>query len=117
MRAVGILSTVIVLGLSGCADEDIAPTPIAVNSSDSACDVMPTQAPAGPVVFSVQNGASRTMDFALLGNGAEIVGKLENLEPGASRDLVVDIQQGTYVTSCSAADTQPMRAEFTADAP
>lgn len=114
MRTVIVLSAAIALGLSGCGDDAIEPTPVAVTSSDSTCDVMPNQAPAGPVVFSVQNSGTSDSTFSLLGVNAEVIGELENIGPGVARDLIVDVQPGTYVTSCTtASDGDRIRAEFT----
>lgn len=114
MRTVIIVSAAVALGLSGCAEDGIEPTPIAVNTSDSACDVMPNQAPAGPVVFSIQNSGTSDTDFSLLGANAEVIGEVENIGPGVSRDLIIDVQTGTYVTSCTITrDSERIRAEFT----
>ena len=57
-----------VLVLAGCTsnpDSTEDATPVAVTSSDSACEVMPTQAPAGTVVFSVQNTGGQATEFYL----------------------------------------------------
>ena len=67
---------------------------MAVTSSDSACEVMPTQAPAGTVVFSVQNTGGRTTEFYLLRDNDRVVAEVENIGPGVARDLVVDVEAG-----------------------
>jgi iron uptake system component EfeO len=92
-----------VLVLAGCTsnpDSTEDATPVAVTSSDSACEVMPTQAPAGTVVFSVQNTGGQATEFYLLRDNDEVVAEVENIGPGVARDLVVDVEAGDYVTSC-----------------
>lgn len=92
-----------IVALAGCtstADSAEDATPIAVTSSDSTCEVMPTQAPAGTVVFSVQNTGTQATEFYLLRSNDEVAAEVENIGPGVARDLVVDVEAGDYITSC-----------------
>ena len=79
-----------------------AAAPINVDSSADACDARPpTKAPSGNVVFKVKNTGNEVTEFYLYGeDGMRIVGEIENIGPGLSRDLVVRAAPGKYVTAC-----------------
>jgi iron uptake system component EfeO len=92
-----------IVALAGCTSNTETAgdaTPVAVTSGDSTCEVTPTQAPAGTVVFSVQNTGAQATEFYLLRDSDEVVGEVENIGPGVARDLVVDVAAGDYITSC-----------------
>ncbi|ARJ07592.1 lipoprotein [Cnuibacter physcomitrellae] len=91
--------------LAGC----VANTPaggsagggIAVTSSSTDCAVGAASAPSGPVTFTVTNSGDQVTEFYLLADdGLRIVGEIENIGPGISRDLVVQAQPGDYFTVC-----------------
>ena len=96
------------LALSGCSSvlTDNAKTAstdgsIAVASSATECQVGATEAPSGNVVFKVQNTGDKVTEFYLLGaDGLRIIGEVENIGPGISRDLVVQAAPGSYFTAC-----------------
>lgn len=112
-----VLVAVAVLGLAACSSGKDEATPVSVTSGVNTCDVAPTTAKAGTVVFSVQNTGSGTTEFYLYGAGDTIVGEVEDIGPGVSRDLVVEVQPGTYTTACkSGDDEQGIRAAFTVTA-
>ncbi|GAA4863734.1 peptidase M75 family protein [Actinomycetospora straminea] len=72
-----------------------------VRASDTACEVSVTQAPAGNVSFSVQNTGTKVTEFYLLGTGDRILGEVENIGPGLTRQLIVEVPQGgQYTTAC-----------------
>jgi iron uptake system component EfeO len=75
--------------------------PIRVNATDSACEVSANTAPAGNIAFTVTNGGSKVTEFYLYGQGDRIMGEVENVGPGLSRDLLVEVPDGgTYTTAC-----------------
>ncbi|MHC1563391.1 iron uptake system protein EfeO [Actinomycetospora sp. C-140] len=75
--------------------------PIQVRASDTACEVSATEAPAGNVTFSVQNTGTKVTEFYLYGTGDRIIGEVENIGPGLSRQLIVEVPQGgQYTTAC-----------------
>ncbi|MDO7881309.1 iron uptake system protein EfeO [Antiquaquibacter soli] len=90
--------------LSGCvpnAGIDTAATVIAVDSSDDACTVETDSVASGTVTFRVSNSGERVTEFYLLGEDElSIVSEVENIAPGASRDLTVLAQPGSYFTVC-----------------
>jgi len=95
-----------VLPLSACSitqsnESDEGSGPIRVTSSNDACQLSTTRAPSGTVVFRVENTGSKVTEFYLLGeDGLRIVGEVENIGPGLSRDLVTRVAPGSYVTAC-----------------
>jgi iron uptake system component EfeO len=88
---------------------------ITVESSDKACDLSASQAPSGNVVFKVKNTGSKVTEFYLYAaDGLRIVGEIENVGPGLSRDLVVHAAPGTYLATCKPGMTgQGIRSKFT----
>ncbi len=74
---------------------------ITVESSAKSCDLTSSAAPSGNVVFKVKNTGSKVTEFYFYAeDGLRIVGEVENIGPGLSRDLVVRAAPGTYVASC-----------------
>lgn len=88
--------------LTGCVP-NAAPSAdaIAVKATDTDCAVESAKAQSGTVTFSVTNDGSKVNEFYVLGsNELTIVGEVENIAPGASRDLTVQVGPGDYFTSC-----------------
>lgn len=82
---------------SGGADA----TTVTVNDTGTACELSKTEAPSGNIVFAVKNTGSEVSEFYLLASdGKAIIGEVENIGPGLSRDLVVRAEPGSYVTAC-----------------
>ncbi|HEY5847507.1 MAG TPA: iron uptake system protein EfeO [Microlunatus sp.] len=74
---------------------------LTVQATDDACTVSAPAAPSGNLTFSVTNGGSKVTEFYLLGaDGLRIVGEVENIGPGLSRELVVVAPPGSYYTAC-----------------
>ncbi|MGV8852798.1 MAG: iron uptake system protein EfeO [Rhodoglobus sp.] len=97
-------ATVAALTLSGCVANnpgDAARNTITVDSSADNCAVSASEAPSGNLVFSVTNSGDQVTEFYLLADdGLRIVGEVENVGPGITRDLVVLAQPGDYFTVC-----------------
>ena len=85
-----------------------SPPPTRVSSPAS-------KAPSGNVAFKVKNTGQEVTEFYLYAeDGLRIIGEIENVGPGLSRDLVVRAAPGTYVTSCRPGMTgKGIRSEFT----
>ena len=95
--------------LAGCAGGGgggggaSAPTDgsIAVAASDTACELSKAEAPAGKITFQVANRGSKVTEFYLYGTGDRIMGEVENVGPGLTRRLIVEVPDGgTYTTAC-----------------
>ena len=66
-------------------------TTIEVTDTGSECTLSATEAPSGNIVFSVTNEGSEITEFYLLAeDGKSIIGEVENIGPGLSRDRTVD---------------------------
>ena len=85
-----------------------------VSSSDSACEVSAARAPAGTLTFAVRNTGSEITEFYLLDEtGKRVVGEVENIGPGLTRNLVVSAPEGRYVTACKPGmKGEGIRADF-----
>lgn len=114
MRRAIVVSGIAVLGLAACTSNAAGEgTPVAVTSSDSACEVAPTSAPAGTVVFSVQNTGTKPTEFYLYRPDGSVVGEVEDIGPGVARDLVLEVEAGEYQTACKPGMTgDGIRAPF-----
>ena len=74
---------------------------IAVTSTDDACEVAVSEAPSGVVQFAVTNSGSQVTEFYVLAeDGLQVLSEVENIGPGLSRDLVVQVGPGTYQVAC-----------------
>ncbi|WP_433610589.1 iron uptake system protein EfeO [Dactylosporangium sp. CA-139114] len=73
---------------------------IAVTATDSECKVEKTETASGPVTFTVSNKGGKVTEFYVYATGDRIVGEVENVAPGLTRDLVVELPAGTYETAC-----------------
>jgi iron uptake system component EfeO len=88
---------------------------ITVDSSADACKLTADEAPSGNVAFKVKNTGNEVTEFYLYAeDGMRIIGEIENVGPGLTRDLVVRAAPGTYVTACKPGMTgKGIRSEFT----
>ncbi|MEH0111277.1 iron uptake system protein EfeO [Tersicoccus sp. MR15.9] len=88
---------------------------VTVTSTDDACTLSSTQAPSGNVTFRVTNKGSQVTEFYVFAqDGVRIVGEVENVGPGLSRDLIVQAPAGSYRTACKPGMSgQGIRAGFT----
>jgi len=96
-------------------------TTVATRLQEWAVVVETTSAPPGPVTFEVTNAGEDVHELVVLrtgrapdslptsedgaviedAEGVEVVGEVEDIEPGASADLTVDLEGGTYVLVCN----------------
>jgi iron uptake system component EfeO len=116
-RTLLALAAVGALALTACSSNEPADdaTTITVESSADACTLSETSAPAGDVVFEVTNTGDETTEFYLYAeNGEDIVSEVEDITPDASRDLTVDLDEGSYVAACKPGMTgDGIREDFT----
>ena len=88
---------------------------LTVTSTADACDVSAVEADSGTVRFAVTNEGDDVTEFYLLGDdGLRVISEVENVGPGLTRDLVVQVKPGTYYTACKPGMVgDGIRAEFT----
>jgi len=99
------VSAAALLALSACVPNNTAETAdataLTVDSGASACAVSATEAPSGAVSFSIENTGDQVTEFYLLADDElRIIGEVENIGPGITRDLVVQAKPGDYYTVC-----------------
>jgi iron uptake system component EfeO len=73
---------------------------IPVAASDDTCDVEATELEAGTHEFAVTNGGSKVTEFYVYAEGDRVMAEVENIAPGLSRDLLVELPAGEYETAC-----------------
>lgn len=113
-RALVLVSSCAVLGmplLAGCTENTSAgnagaaasanPRALTVQATDAECTLSATNAPSGALTFAVTNGGTKVTEFYLYGeDGMRIVGEVENIGPGITRELVMKVAPGSYITAC-----------------
>ncbi|GIG93015.1 iron uptake system protein EfeO [Plantactinospora endophytica] len=100
--AAGALATA---GLAGCGGKGTdtataAGGPIAVKADDSTCEVARTDIAAGTATFKITNSGAKVTEFYVYADGDRVLGEVENIAPGLSRELRVELPAGTYQTAC-----------------
>ena len=94
--------------ISGCSDADSGgggaaeggEAPIAVEAGDEACEVASAELPAGTHTFSVTNNGNQVTEFYVYAEGDRVMGEVENIAPGLTRELIVELAAGDYETAC-----------------
>lgn len=102
-------AVLLVLGLAGCGSSNDGGSgseqKATVKAGNTTCDVSDTSFAAGKVAFDVQNTGSDVTEVYVYGKGDggtydKIVGEVENIAPGTSRDLDVNVGGGEYEVAC-----------------
>ncbi len=89
------------LSLTACAEDNSSSSgPLTVAASDSECKVSRSDLKAGPSTFKVTNKGSKVTEFYVYAEGDRIMGEVENVGPGLSRNLIVDLPKGSYEGAC-----------------
>lgn len=105
------------LVLSGCVQNRAGTaTHLTVTISDDACAVSAPTATSGAVAFTLTNSGTDVNEFEILtADKLRTVGEKENIAPGQSVTLVVQLEPGTYYTGCRFQQAGAIvgRAEFT----
>lgn len=106
-RTAALVTGMILPTLCGCTTgtNDVGVTgdhrTITVTSTDHSCDLSTDTAPAGNLVYKVTNSGSGVIAFYLYDpRKLRIVGQVQDVAPGLSRDLVMNLPAGTYVRTC-----------------
>lgn len=113
--AVALLTSCTEKADSGTANNGNEPSKLTVMATDDACTVSSADAPSGTLTFAVTNKGSKVNEFYLFAaDGVRVVGEVENIGPGITRNLVVRIKPGTYVAACKPGMTgDGIRSDFT----
>jgi len=107
--AIALALTASALVATACgSSEDPPPNAkkLSFELTDSGCVPSSAKAPAGPVVFEVENtGTAKVTEFEVL-DGEEIVGEKEDLTEGLSGEFDLDLDPGQYTIYCPGGTTE-----------
>ncbi|OZC87187.1 peptidase M75 [Rhodococcus sp. 06-412-2C] len=97
---------VLPIALAGCTEKssnEAESGDIAVTATDSSCDVSASEGTTGNSTFQITNNGSKVTEFYVYGAGDRVMGEVENIGPGLTRQLIVALPDpGTYQTACKA---------------
>ncbi len=103
-RSTRVLTAAVVstslLGACAFQDESDASSAIAVVANDTSCEVERSESSAGTVTFKVRNEGRKPTEFYVYAKGDRIMSEVENIGPGLSRDMIVELPAGKYQTAC-----------------
>lgn len=100
------LAAALAVSLTACVPNDTATADtdsntLTVRSTADVCEVSATTALSGTLTFKVTNAGTEVTEFYLLAqDGLRVISELENVGPGLTRDLVVQVKPGEYFTAC-----------------
>ncbi len=77
-----------------------AAAPITIEATDEACDLSSTDLASGITTFEITNSGSQVNEVYVYAEGDRIVTEKENIGPGTSYELTVDLTEGDYEVAC-----------------
>ncbi|GAA2136509.1 iron uptake system protein EfeO [Glycomyces algeriensis] len=87
---------------------------IGVLATDDACEVAVSEAEAGTVTFTIKNEGTKVNEFYVYAEGNRVMGEVENITPGLTRELIVELPADAYETACKPGMIgDGIRADFT----
>lgn len=112
-----LISALLSVLIIGCSAES-GGTPIAVDITDTSFDLDASSADAGPISFLIENTGGQVHEFEVFAGaepgqvlplqngvadttGLSVVDEVEDIVPGASTELNVDLEPGTYLLICN----------------
>jgi iron uptake system component EfeO len=101
-----ILSLVALSAVAACGSKSDTRSPagsggpITVKATDTACEVGKSRLDAGTHVFAIANTGTKVTEFYVYATGDRVMGEVENITPGLSRELRVELPAGSYQTAC-----------------
>lgn len=82
---------------------------VSVTAGEGTCEVARTSVPAGVVTFSIANkGSGATELYVYDATGTTILSEVENVGPGVTRDLVVELPEGSAIVGCRPDDASDL---------
>lgn len=73
---------------------------VAVTATENECAVAASSLPSGPATFAVTNTGDRVTEVYVYAQGDRVIGEVENVGPGTSRDLIIALSAGDYQVVC-----------------
>ena len=74
--------------------------PVTIEATDDACELSRTDLAAGITTFEITNSGSQVNEVYVYADGDRIVTEKENIGPGTSYELTVDLTEGDYEVAC-----------------
>jgi uncharacterized cupredoxin-like copper-binding protein len=94
---------VALLGAAACTSS--SKDAVSVTSTDTVCTPERTTFDAGKLTFRVVNRGSKPTELYVFGENDEVISEVENVGPGTSRELTVDLGAGRYELGCKPGQT------------
>ncbi|CAN5599566.1 imelysin family protein [soil metagenome] len=86
---------------SESSDGKAAPAEVTVAATDTECALSGTEGATGANTFTITNNGTKVQEFYVYDEGDRVMGEVENISPGLSRKLIVQLTEpGTYTTAC-----------------
>jgi len=98
-----LTAVLLVAGIFGvaCGGSDSASSgATTVVSTDTECKPEKTDFPAGKITFAVKNEGSKVTEMYIYGHKDKFISEIEDIGPGTSRNLTVDLKAGEYQLAC-----------------
>lgn len=102
-----IIAAASLLTLVGCASDDPAPDggssdsdAVAITDTGDACQVSDTDLAAGKTTFEIKNDGDQITEVYVYAEGDKVVTEKENIGPGTSATMNVDLAEGMYEIAC-----------------
>lgn len=89
-----------VLALTACSSTASDKDAIAVTATDTQCRVAQTELTAGDLTFRVTNDGGDVTEVYVYTESGDVEGEVENIGPGTSRNLNVNLTAGDYEVAC-----------------
>jgi uncharacterized cupredoxin-like copper-binding protein len=141
MRRILMLVSSLALVGAACSDDETAASsaspaatgPVAITLQEFAVGTVPATAPAGSVTFDIENkGPDDKHEFVVFktdlapdqlptvangsvdeeGAGLELIDEVEEIAPGDTGNLTVDLDAGSYVFICNIYDKAEKEAHY-----
>ena len=110
-----LASLALTLPLAGCVENSSGDS-IDVQAKEDVCTVATNSVESGTSTFSITNSGERVTEFYVLADdGLRVIAERENITPGSTADLTVQLEPGSYFTACKPGLRGPNvgQAEFT----
>ncbi|NMO03987.1 peptidase M75 family protein [Gordonia sp. TBRC 11910] len=99
--ALGAIALGAPLALAGCTSKSDSTGAVSVTSSNDSCELSTTDATTGDVNFKITNSGSKVTEFYVYANETRVLGEVENIGPGLTGNLKVQIvDPGKYTVAC-----------------
>ncbi|WP_087117648.1 iron uptake system protein EfeO [Corynebacterium urinipleomorphum] len=100
-RSPALLAAVaLTLPLAGCV-ENSSGDALDVQANEDSCKVATDSVESGTSTFSITNAGERVTEFYVLADdGLRVIAERENIAPGSTADLTVQLEPGSYYTAC-----------------